>query len=436
MKIVNYLVLFVSVFILSACVGTQEAPKPTLGANSSVKNNQKVFEEEDRYILFALRAEQIGEYDASSSIFNTLYEKSNKKEYFYRSLQNDLSAKKNQKIIDRVDAYENPLEDPFLMRIKIVALVEVGKLPEAELLSLRLAKKTKTADDYILVAKIQLKEGKTQEAIEYLEDVYSDDYNEKIIDEISVITFVNLGKPKEAIAKLETHASVHGHSKLITLRLIRYYSTLNDIDGLLESYLKLYQIDKSEQVSQKIIQIYTYKKEKLQLINFLENSRSDDRTLLQLYVSEQNYAKAYKLADELYAKSGEIHYLGQSAIYEYESNIKKDEKVTLKSVISKFKEVVAVNDDTLYLNYYGYLLIDHKIDVKKGMKYVEEALKVSPKSAYYLDSLAWGYYRLGECKKAREIIEKVLTLEGGDDKEVLLHQKAIKKCKTRRKGKK
>jgi len=436
MKIVNYLALFVSTFILSACVGTQEAPKPALDANHTLKDNQKVFEEEDRYILFALRAEQIGEYDASSSIFNTLYKKSNKKEYFYRSLQNDLSAKKNQQIIDRVDAYEKPLEDPFLMRIKIIALVEVQKLPEAEQLALRLAQKTKTADDHILVAKIQLKEGKTQEAIAYLENVYNDDYNEKIIDEISVITFVNLGKPKEAIAKLETHASVHGHSKPITLRLIRYYSTLNDIDGLLESYLKLYQIDKSEQVSQKIIQIYTYKKEKLQLINFLENSRSDDNTLMQLYVSERNYAKAYKLSDELYAKSGEIHYLGQSAIYEYESNIKKDEKVTLKSVISKFEEVVAVNDDTLYLNYYGYLLIDHKLDIKKGMEYVEKALKVSPESAYYLDSLAWGYYRLGECKKAREIIEKVLTLEGGDDKEVLLHQKAINKCKTRRKGKK
>jgi len=433
MKIVNYLALFVSTFILSACVGTQEAAKPALDSSNTAKHNQKVFEEEDRYILFALRAEQIGEYDASSSIFNTLYEKSNKKEYFYRSLQNDLSAKKNQQIIDRVDAYEKPLEDPFLMRIKIIALVEVQKLLEAELLALRLARKTKTAEDYILVAKIQLKEGKTQEAIDYLEDVYNDDYNEKIIDEISVITFVNLGKPKEAIAKLETHASVHGHSKPITLRLIRYYSNLNDIDGLLESYLKLYQLDKSEQVSQKIIQIYTYKKEKLQLINFLENSHSDDKSLLQLYVSEQNYEKSYKLADKLYAASGDIHYLGQSAIYEYESNIKKDKKATLKSVISKFKEVVAVSDETLYLNYYGYVLIDHDIDVKQGMEYVKRALKTSPESIYYLDSLAWGYYRLGECKKAREIIEKVLTLEGGDDKEVLLHHKAIKKCKTRRK---
>ena len=433
MKIVNYLVLFVSTFILSACVSTQETPKPVLDASHTTKNNQKVFEEEDRYILFALRAEQIGEYDASSSIFNTLYEKSDKKEYFYRSLQNDLSAKKNQKIIDRVDAYEKPLVDPFLMRIKIIALVEIDKLQDAEDLALKLAEKTQTVDDYILVAKIQLKEGKTQEAVEYLKRVYSDDYNEKIIDEISVITFVNLGKPKEAIKQLETHASVHGHSKLITLRLIRYYSTLNDIDGLLESYLKLYQIDKSEQVSQKIIQIYTYKKEKLKLIHFLEDSHSDDKSLLQLYVSEQNYEKAYKLSDKLYAQNGEVHYLGQSAIYEYESNIKKDEKATLKSVISKFKEVVAVNDDTLYLNYYGYVLIDHNIDVRQGIEYVKRALKTSPESVYYLDSLAWGYYRLKECKKAREVIEKVLTLEGGDDEEVLLHHKAIKKCKTRRK---
>ncbi len=433
MKIINFLVVLVTAFFLSACMGEPQTPNPLLNT-AGVSSNAKTFAEEDRYILFALRAEQIGEYDAASSIFNTIYEKSENKEYFYRSLQNDLSLKHNQKIIDRIDADTNAtLDDEFLMRIKVVALAELQRLSEAEALALRLADKTKKIDDHTLVSDIYVKEAKFEEAISYLNVVYSDDYNEKIVDKISMITFVNLQKPKKAIKILETHAGVHGYSKLISLRLIRYYSTMSDIDGLLSSYLKLYQVDKSEQVSKKIVQIYTYKKDKIQLIHFLESSKSDDNTLLQLYVSEKNYAKAYKLSDELYAQSGEVHYLGQSAIYEYESNIKKDKKVTLKSVVSKFEEVVAVNDDTLYLNYYGYLLIDHKLDVKKGMDYVERALKVFPDSIYYLDSLAWGYYRLGNCKKAREIIERVLTLEGGDDEEVLLHHKAIKKCKTRRK---
>jgi len=62
-------------------------------------------------------------------------------------------------------------------------------------------------------------------------------------------------------------------------------------------------------------------------------------------------------------------------------------------------------------------------------------LKIEPKSAFYLDSLAWGYYKLGNCKEAYKIIKKVTKLEGGDDKEVVSHFKKIKKCMKKHKGK-
>lgn len=89
----------------------------------------------------------------------------------------------------------------------------------------------------------------------------------------------------------------------------------------------------------------------------------------------------------------------------------------------------------MYLNYLGYLLIDHEIDVKKGMLYIKQVLKLEPDSAFYLDSLAWGHYKLGECKKAKKIMQKVLTLEGGDNEEVLEHVDAINKCLKIKKGK-
>ena len=85
-------------------------------------------------------------------------------------------------------------------------------------------------------------------------------------------------------------------------------------------------------------------------------------------------------------------------------------------------------DKTLYLNYLGYILIDHNIDVKKGMDYVKKALKNEPNSAYYLDSLAWGYYKLGNCKRADAIMQKVVALGEGDQPEVKEHIEMIKKC--------
>ena len=69
-----YLVLVTSIFIFSGCMGSL--------ASYSVKPNVKVFEQEDSYILFALRAEQLRDYKSASELFNSLYEKADKKSIF------------------------------------------------------------------------------------------------------------------------------------------------------------------------------------------------------------------------------------------------------------------------------------------------------------------------------------------------------------------
>jgi tetratricopeptide (TPR) repeat protein len=198
----------------------------------------------------------------------------------------------------------------------------------------------------------------------------------------------------------------------------------------------LYQKDKNEDIAQKIVQIYSYKREYVKLIDFLEENKIDDELLLQLYVTGKNYDKASKLAYKLYEENSDISYLGQSAIYEYEYKSEKHQlsKKALKNVIKKLTTVVTQGKDALYMNYLGYILIDHNIDVKKGMRYIREVLKKQPNSGYYLDSLAWGYYKLGECHKARKIMLKVMDLEGGNVPEVLLHMKKINECIKKEKG--
>lgn len=406
----------------SACVGVFPSPEP-------VKSNVKVFEEEDTYILLALRAEQLKEFNAASSIFNTLYEKSNKKEYLYRSLQNDLAAAQNEKVISRVDKLvDGSFDDFILIRLKIVALIQLARLEEAKSLAISLVERSNAVDDYMLVSDIYIEEKKFDTAMKYLESAYAKDYSEDVLDKMSIVLYVNLQRKKDAIAQLETHTRVHGCSRKICSRLIGFYSNENNIEGLLSTYLRLYQIDASDEISTKIVQIYGYQKEYIKLISFLESSHSDDALLLQLYANSKNYVKASPLAEKLYAKTGDVSYLGQSAIYEFESAAEKYDKVMLRRVIRKLESVIKIDESPLYLNYLGYLLIDNEIDVKAGMKYVQSAMKNDQNSAFYLDSLAWGYYKLGDCTKAEKIMKKVLRLEGGDDKEVLLHFKAIQKC--------
>jgi len=415
------------VLVFGGCIGTVQP---------QVKPNEKVFELEDAYILFALRAEQLRDYKSAFKLFDELYEKSDKKEYLYRSLQDSLAGKENVKVIERVDTItQDKMDDFILIRMKIVALMEMQKFIEAKTLALKLVKISKEVDDYILLSDIYIKLKKYDTALKYLESAYTRDYNEKILDKMSIILYVNLQRKKDAIAQLETHTRVHGCSKLVCMRLIGFYSNENNVDGLLSTYLRLYKLNKDEWISKRIIQIYGYKKEYVKLIGFLEDSGSDDDLLLQLYINSKNYKKASPLADKLYKKIGDINYLGQSAIFDYESVANKDDKAMQKRVVKKLKEVIKTQENPLYLNYLGYLLIDHNLDVIQGMQYINRALKIEPKSAFYLDSLAWGYYKLGNCKEAYKIIKKVTKLEGGDDKEVVSHFKKIKKCMKKHKGK-
>ena len=432
-KIGSFIVLLSLVF--SGCSSISQTPLEPTVEKKELKN-QKAFEQEDTFIMFALRAEQLKDYKSAAVIFDKIYQKSQRKEYLYRSLQNMLIIKENKEIIAKVDAIvQNKLDDYILIRLKIIALIQLGKIAEAEILAVRLVEKSKVVNDYVLVSDIYIEDKKYDLAVKYLESAYYQNYDEKILDKLSIVLYVNLNRKKDAIAQLETHSRVHGCSLVVCKRLIAFYSNDNNLEGILSAYLRAYKIDPSAENSLKIVQIYGYKKEYAKLVLFLEDSKSDDKTLLQLYISAKDYKKASILAKNLYDNTSEIQYLGESAIYQYESAKNKNNKKLLEEVSSKFNRVLKEDRGTLYLNYYGYLLIDHEIDIVKGIKYVQEALKTEPNSAFYLDSLAWGYYKQGKCKDALSIIKKVMTLDGGDDAEVIKHYKIIKNCKTK-KGKK
>jgi hypothetical protein len=64
---------------------------------------------------------------------------------------------------------------------------------------------------------------------------------------------------------------------------------------------------------------------------------------------------------------------------------------------------------------------------------VQKALKLEPDSAFYIDSLAWGHYKLGECKKAYTEMQKVIKELGLEDKEIKSHWNKIQKCRSRKK---
>ncbi len=411
-------ILLISLFFIS-CSTYEAMPK----------EKSELFLNEDTYILLALRAEEIKDYQSSADIFNKLYKSRKKREYIYRSLQNSLTLKKYDSVIKRVDTLEISMQqDNQIRRYKIVSLVGLKKFSKAEKLAIKLLEDSDEINDYILLSDIYISLNESNKALEYLEVAYKKNYDDIVIDKISLLLYLHLDRKKEAIQRVETHYKIHGNSLLISKRLVSLYSSENDIDGLLSALLRLYKLDANLEYSKKIVQIYSYKKDYLKLMNFLERSKSDNVSLLQLYSTFKNYDKAYLLAYNLYFDTGDLNYLGQSAIYEYESSKNKSDKIMLNGVIEKLKTILEQKASSLYLNYLGYLLIDHSIDVKKGMKYVQNALVLEPKSAYYLDSLAWGHYKLGNCKKAKKIMREVIKLDDSENEEVVFHLHEIDRC--------
>lgn len=404
---------------------TPQMPEP-----AAIDPAQKLFEEEDAYTLFALDAQAHGRFAESAELFAILYEKAPRPEYRTHFFQNLLLAKRYEDVLTNVDiaeADEGKLAE--LERYRVQALVGLGRYDEAKAVALELVAAYREKTDYVAVADIENLRGDHDSALKYLESAYAIDYDETVLDKMAVTMYVNLGRQKDAIARLETHTRLNGCSELTCKRLAGFYSDQNNIDGMLDTYLRLYAAYPEPPVADAIVRIYSFKKDAIRLQQFLETYGSDETLLLNLYINAKAYAKASELSARLYKETGDADYLAKSAIFTFEVAGDKRDRALIDGVIAKLTQAVKSTRDPLQLNYLGYLLIDYDIDPEKGIGYVREALKQEPDSPYYLDSLAWGYYKLGECKKAAETIRRAVeAMRGETDAELELHRQKIEAC--------
>ena len=80
-----------------------------------------------------------------------------------------------------------------------------------------------------------------------------------------------------------------------------------------------------------------------------------------------------------------------------------------------FKEALVLSpDESLVLNYLGYSWVDQGSNLKQAMDYIRKAVKLKPDDGYYVDSLGWAYYRLGNLSAAVENLERAVELKPDD----------------------
>ena len=79
------------------------------------------------------------------------------------------------------------------------------------------------------------------------------------------------------------------------------------------------------------------------------------------------------------------------------------------------KAALALNpDEPDILNYLAYGWIDRGERLEEALAMVQAAVDANPRSGAMIDSLGWGYYRLGQYDKAVETLEEAVALEAGD----------------------
>ncbi len=381
----------------------------------------------DALLIQAVYLESVGYYKKAADLYKKAYRLTNAKELLLKSLKDLIKAKRYDEAIKLIQkALAKYPKDKKIFEFASAAYFGKEEFDKAVYWIKKALEINKDPRDLEFLGSIYLAQKRYDLALKYYKSAYALDPSDKTVNTIAYIMYFYLDKKNEAIAYLETHIRMRGCRRLTCTTLASLYSLQNDLDGLLSVYKRLYKIYKDPQYLNKIVEIYIFKKNFDKAIEWAK--KTDNKPLLlDLYRAAKRYDKAYALAMELYQETNDPDYLAQAAIYEYEKAKKRD-KALLIDVAKKLERAIKKVKKPVYLNYLGYLYIDNDINVQRGIDLVKEALKMEPDSPYYLDSLAWGYYKIKRCKDALRLIKRVYYEFGLKDSEIKLHLKKIEQC--------
>jgi len=434
------LVSFLSVFILISCSYSPNVTK--VSEEKLSEYNPKDFskpkveeriEDENDLIIQAIWYEMKGNFKKSNYFYNILYDKTGSVEYMFRELTTALYAGVDSKNISKLEEWtkKNP-NNIQSKRLLMSFYINEKENQKAKRIGRELISKSGKAIDFELSASPYILSGEYKEAVRLLEKAYLKSYNEDILIKITTILANYLYDIDGAIEHLEKHRVENRCSEKICNQLVEIYTKLQRVEPLMDVYYDLYRETKKDIYAVKIVEGYIYTEDFDKAINFLKSEYSNDELLYELYLAKKDYSSALDISEKLFLAQKKPKWLAESAMALYESAKNKDDELMLKKVVEKFEKALDSGiKDSVYLNYYGYTLIDKNIDIEKGLSIVKEAVKEQPNNSYYLDSLAWGYYKLKLCKKAYVEMKKVVDIEGLDEEDIAYHWKSIQECNSK-----
>ena len=390
---------------------------------------------EDGLIVSAIFYEYNEDYISSQKYYSYLYNKTLKDEYLYHEVANSIfthiDLERNIIAMENMkNKYPNNLKPKRLLVSLYISNEEYYK---SKSMSNQLLEYSQSVKDLELVADTYLYLEEKDYALKLLNRAYNKNFDENIILRV-VSILVSDNKFKESIKKLETHRVMLNNdvSSDLIKSLINLYASIDDGKNLAKVYKELYiNYEPTTEHRDNIVEIYITLNMFNDAIEFLETYGNDEvsslETLYGLYKKVNSTDKALKTASKIYNQQKSPKWLAEMGILIFETS--KNDKKKITQMRDYFEKALKLGiKDSLYLNFYGYTLIELDLDLDRGIDLVQEALKSQPNNAYYLDSLAWGYYKKKECQKAHQTFKKIISLYGDLEEDIKEHFKEIKEC--------
>lgn len=423
MNYIKFLVInLIFIFLFASCAIKDIKTK-------SETESQKTLQNEDELIIKALYFKENGDLNSSLEVFNKLYENS-KKDIYRLEIAEILGVlKEYQKALEVLE--KEPLknvDENRKNRLLLQLYILTNNQTKGEKLLEEMLKKDPSPQNDELAASFYINFNNPKKATKHLESAYNQTKEPQLAIKIADITYLLLNNKQEAITFLTTHAKIFGCDGGVCDRLIFYHKRDHNLNGMAEAYKMLYNETKDTSIAKEYIEVLIVKKDYELAQKILEESKINDTMLLEIYKVLKKRKLALNMAKKLYEQTQDLNFLAEIAMLEYELAPNRNDKNFLKKIDKMLSKVLASIDNDTYQNFLGYILIDHDYDIDRGIELVLKALKKNPNSAYYLDSLAWGYYKKKDCKRAFEVMQKVMESEDSNEAEIKEHWEKIKEC--------
>lgn len=431
------LLLIIVVLFFNACALSQDYIY-----NARIPQGNRAF---DNSVMQALSYENMGEFTQARDTFLDLFNKYHSEDLLENAFRISLfhNLDKQEELNNLAQPYVK--KNATLARFSAAYYLQNADIKNAQKIVEELIKWDKDYRNYELLGDLYLQQQKFDLSLKNYKISKAKLPEEHTPNEILALKIAenelllaeNASNERQKLAmnrakkELESFVDEGACTVRVCMLLAKIYGDLNESEKLETMYIKLYELTKNENFLRLLVENLMYEKQYDKALQIALNYKIDDDLTLFLYERVGKLQEAYEFALENYKEKHDKKYILIAAVMEFEEAMKRKKIDTklLKSVSSKFEEGIDEASGALYLNYYGYLLIDYDLDITKGINLVQKALTQEPNNLFYLDSLSWGYYKQGQCSEAWDIMLKTMhDKEFSSSKESKEHIRAIQQC--------